>query len=263
LGGAGGSGIGGTGYSAYKSATPGRMNTGSGGGGGGWTSSTSTTKGGDGGPGIAIIRIPSSYISSATYTSNGLGITTTGSPNIVYSGNNIIYSFVNSGTIGFTILPQLTTTMELLAVGGGGQGGWGWGGGGGAGGLIALSGVPIQTNTPYTITIGAGGTGGSAPNSQGRNGSNTSVLGYTAYGGGGGGSWDGAALFPATGFLKVQIVLKDYQYHGVHLHKEILVVLADQIIQHLMKAGAAEVPVLQEILVHLEYIKVALDYFQQ
>ena len=44
--------------------------------------------------------------------------------------------------------------------------------------------------------------------------------------------------------LKVQRVLKDYQYHGVHLHKEILVDLADQIIHHLMKAVAVAVPVL-------------------
>jgi hypothetical protein len=198
LGGAGGSGVGGTGYSSYTSATPGKVNTGSGGGGGGWSSSTSTTKGGDGAPGIAIIRIPSSYVSNASYTSNGLSITTTGTPNVIYSGNDIIYSFVNSGTITFNLLPKFITTAELLIVAGGGQGGYGWGGGGGAGGLISSTDYVIEANT-YTITVGAGGTGGHSSGVRGNNGSNTLAFGYTAYGGGGGGSWDGTASYPAAG----------------------------------------------------------------
>ena len=56
------------------------------------------------------------------------------------------------------ISSSYTITYLLVAGGGGGAGGY-EGGGGGAGGLLYGTYAAIPT-TPYTITIGAGGTGG-------------------------------------------------------------------------------------------------------
>lgn len=82
--------------------------------------------------------------------------------------------------------PVNSINAIALVVAGGGGGGYNFGGGGGAGGTIFNSNLNIL-NSNYTITIGAGGTGSSVsviPTS----GTNTTAFGYTAVGGGAGGT---------------------------------------------------------------------------
>ena len=95
---------------------------------------------------------------------------------------------------GFTsYIPQYT--VSYLAVGGGGGGGGngsgGTGGGGGGGGGVLTGSTSLIIGTTYPVVIGAGGTGGIQQN--GTSGSNTTFAGLTAYGGGAGGSQNGAA----------------------------------------------------------------------
>jgi hypothetical protein len=103
--------------------------------------------------------------------------------------------FQSSGlfSIGNTV-PNYT--LNYLVVGGGGGGGDRHGGGGGAGGV--LSGTFIARPATYTVTVGEGGAGGNHESSPltlpgaGRQGGNSSILGVaTAFGGGGGGTYDG------------------------------------------------------------------------
>jgi hypothetical protein len=78
---------------------------------------------------------------------------------------------------------------RYLIVAGGGGGGSDMGGGGGAGGYLAGTNFAL-TQSSYVITVGAGGTGAPAGTSgpAGSNGQNTTALGFTAIGGGGGAS---------------------------------------------------------------------------
>ena len=82
-----------------------------------------------------------------------------------------------------------TSSVSYLVVAGGGGGGYGndVGGGGGAGGLLAGS-TGVLPSTSYTITIGAGGVGLTTYVNSNPAGSNTTALGFTAIGGGGGNS---------------------------------------------------------------------------
>ena len=86
--------------------------------------------------------------------------------------------------------PTDVTLVDYLIVGGGGAGGYWHGGGGGAGGLITGVDFPISAATPYTVTIGSGGTavqsGPGAP--AGSAGSNSVFSTMTAIGGGAGGT---------------------------------------------------------------------------
>ena len=96
-----------------------------------------------------------------------------------------------------------SVTVNYLVVGGGGGGGDRHGGGGGAGGV--LSGNWSASAGTYIITVGAGGQYGSTseggqvaygyPNGCGSKGGDSALSGtgisVTAYGGGGGGSYDG------------------------------------------------------------------------
>jgi len=103
----------------------------------------------------------------------------------------------------FSILLSATTpTVDFLVVAGGGGGGSGWSGGGGAGGFRTSAGISggggsaesalaVTGGTPYTITIGAGGTG-SAGNSSGGTGNPSSLSSITSAGGGSGGGGNGA-----------------------------------------------------------------------
>ena len=106
--------------------------------------------------------------------------------------NEKLHAFTSSGTFTNTIA---SLSVEALLVAGGGGGGSGQtvcttnhhcGGGGGAGGLIYKSAETLTTGDK-TITVGTGGTGArSEIDSAGEKGTNTTALGYTTLGGGGG-----------------------------------------------------------------------------
>jgi len=172
-GGAGGSGGGGAGGAfAGGIGVSGTANLGGGGGGGG---DNSPGAGGQGGSGVVII----SYVGAQQF---GGGIVTS-------SGGNTIHTFQTSGTLS----PLSSLTASYLIVAGGGSGGGQVGGGGGAGGLLSGSGVTIDTNSIYLVTVGAGGIGTSAGGTNGTN-SAFSMVSTAAVGGGSGGSSNGAVV---------------------------------------------------------------------
>jgi hypothetical protein len=141
-GGAGGTGGGGAGSVSGAAASNGTANLGGGGGGGGDTGSLSGS-GGGGGSGVVII----SYVGAQQF---GGGVVTS-------SGGNTIHTFQTSGTLS----PLSSLTASYLIVAGGGGGGTSDGsnitGGGGAGGMQTGSGLTIDTNSIYVVTVGAGG----------------------------------------------------------------------------------------------------------
>lgn len=168
--GTGGSGGGGNGAKT-AAATSGTANLG-GGGGGGYASFS----GAQGGSGIVII----SYAGAQQF---GGGVVTS-------VGGNTIHTFTTSGTL-VPVTPL--TASALIVAGGGGAGGssGGGGSGGGAGGFRTATGLTIDTNSIYLVTVGAGGaapspTFGTAVT--GNSGSNSSFLATTSAGGGGGGA---------------------------------------------------------------------------
>jgi hypothetical protein len=179
----GGNGGGGKGADSTNSwvGYSGEANKGGGGGGGGYVSSW--LNGGQGGSGVVII----SYVGAQQF---GGGVVTS-------SGGNTIHTFTTSGTL--SPLNSLTASYLIVAGGGGGAatfgGGYGGGGGGGAGGLLSGSGVTIDTNSIYAVTVGASGAGGASAGAVGTNGGNStfSMVTTTAVGGGGGASYPGAS----------------------------------------------------------------------
>ena len=183
-GGTGGSGGGGTGGTTGSAGT---TNTGS--GGGGIQGSTS----GSGGSGVVII----SYLSPQKF---GGGIVTT-------SGSNTIHTFQTSGTLS----PLSTLSASYLIVAGGGSGGGGGdaNGGGGAGGLLTGSGLTIDTNSIYVVTVGAGGSITSSGSSSQFSAFATTAVGggaganrnstVAASGGSGGGGSEGTTPYPTAG----------------------------------------------------------------
>jgi hypothetical protein len=175
-GGAGGSGGGGAGSTgAGTTGAAGTANLGGGGGGGGSGSGTNFGGGGQGGSGIVII----SYVGAQQF---GGGIVTS-------SGGSTIHTFTTSGTLS----PLSSLTASSLVVAGGG-GGAALGGGGGAGGYRTGSGITLDTNSTYLVTVGAGGTKGVYATPAPTNGSNSAFLAITSAGGGyGGGASTGAA----------------------------------------------------------------------
>jgi hypothetical protein len=177
-GGSGGGGAGGVGVLG----TAGTANLGGGGGGG-----AASAVGGQGGSGVVIIR----YLGAQQF---GGGVVTS-------SGGYTIHTFNTSGTLA--PLSSVTVNNYLIVAGGGGAGGQettagggGWsGGGGGAGGMLTGSGITIDTNSTYLVTVGSGGAGGtsSASPTDGTSGSSSafSMVTTTAVGGGGGGKGGG------------------------------------------------------------------------
>jgi len=161
-GGAGGGGNGATG----GTATSGTANLGGGGGGAGENGSSST--GGNGGSGVVII----SYVGAQQF---GGGVVTS-------SGGNTIHTFTTSGTLS----PLSSLTASSLVVAGGGGGGKRIAGGGGAGGYRTGSGITLDTNSTYLVTVGAGGAGGDVYTVAGTSGSNSVFNAITSAGGGGG-----------------------------------------------------------------------------
>jgi hypothetical protein len=171
-GGAGGTGGGGAGSASTTAATSGTANLGGGGGGGGRTAGVDNSNGGSGGSGVVII----SYVGAQQF---GGGIVTS-------SGGNTIHTFQTSGTLS----PLSSLTANALIIAGGGGGGYNSGGGGGAGGFVTSSGLTIDTNSIYLVTVGAGGNA-STGSGQGTSGGNSSfsLATTTAVGGGLGGSF--------------------------------------------------------------------------
>jgi hypothetical protein len=110
-------------------------------------------------------------------------------------GEYTIHTFIGNET--FTVSGSTPMPIEYLIVAGGGGGGSGMGGGGGAGGVIIGS-TSLSTGT-FNIVIGSGGAGAPAGTSgpRGTNGNNTTGLGLTAIGGGGGASDHDSASYPA------------------------------------------------------------------
>ncbi|MEZ5902633.1 MAG: type I secretion C-terminal target domain-containing protein [Alphaproteobacteria bacterium] len=108
-------------------------------------------------------------------------------------GGWIVQTYTTVGTIAWT--PHVDVSeVYYLVVGGGGGGGGRHGGGGGAGGLVTNWGGTAYSvsATPYTITVGDGGTfSQTSPTNQsiGTNGGNSIFDAVTALGGGGGGSY--------------------------------------------------------------------------
>ena len=175
--GSGGSGGGGAGVAGDAGATAGTANTGGGGGGSGG-SGGGNGSGGAGGSGVVII----SYAGAQQFSG---GIVTS-------VGGNTIHTFTTSGALG----PITTLSASYLIVAGGGGGGASRasaasGSGGGAGGLLSGSGVTIDPNSTYLVTVGAGGSGGTAGGTSGGTGNGVqggnsafSMVTTTAVGGG-------------------------------------------------------------------------------
>jgi hypothetical protein len=166
----GGTGGGGSGGGTSVAPTPGTSNTGGGGGG------VRSGAGMSGGSGIVII----SYAGAQQF---GGGVVTS-------VGGNTIHTFTTSGTLS----PITSLSASYLVVAGGGSGGYdtaGNAGGGGAGGLLTGTGLTLDANSIYTVTVGAGGTAPTAANSVGNDGSNSAfgLVATTAVGGGGGGTY--------------------------------------------------------------------------
>ena len=95
-----------------------------------------------------------------------------------------VCTFTSDGTL--TVTGSGTLYYELAAGGGGGASVRGGGGGGGA---LERGSMSVTAGT-YAVVIGAGGAGASTSNAPNvaQNGGNTTALGITALGGGGGGS---------------------------------------------------------------------------
>jgi Concanavalin A-like lectin/glucanases superfamily len=100
--------------------------------------------------------------------------------------------------------PVNSVNAAVLLVAGGGAGGMDFGGGGGAGGVIQLNNYVLSYGNlslpPYTAIVGAGGAGPTTYAGLPSSGSNTSMFGYTAIGGGyGAGSAAGPAYAATSG----------------------------------------------------------------
>ena len=180
-----GGGGGRNGSSPNNSGTGGLGGGGTFGGGGAGTANTGGGAGGtgggtagSGGSGVVII----SYVGAQQF---GGGVVTS-------SGGNTIHTFNTSGTLS----PLSSLTASYLIVAGGGGGGASRtnaasGSGGGAGGLLSGSGVTIDTNSIYLVTVGSGGSGGIAGGTSGGTGNGVqggssafSMVTTTAVGGG-------------------------------------------------------------------------------
>jgi Concanavalin A-like lectin/glucanases superfamily len=118
-----------------------------------------------------------------------------------YTANTIIPSkFIPSKTYNSIIpIPSVPKpNVDYLLVAGGGGGGFNAGSGAGAGGVV-LGKFQYAPGLSYTITIGGGGTTGTSDPISGTMGGNSSMFGFTVYGGGGGGSGLSNGLFGGSG----------------------------------------------------------------
>lgn len=126
---------------------------------------------------IALVPKPTASVPNPT----GVLISSTGKVTPIPSTNGIVAAESLSNY-----------TLDLLVVAGGGSGGGAnsssVGAGGGAGGLIYKQDLRIVPNVAYPIVIGAGGAATSGQ-VNGNSGEDSSAFGFTAVGGGYGGTW--------------------------------------------------------------------------
>lgn len=101
----------------------------------------------------------------------------------------VIDTFTSTGSFSYSV-PSGTSSVTVLAVAGGGGGGSTIGGGGGAGGMVESSTYPVSPGGSVPGSVGDGGPGSGSRGGRGTAGQNTIFGTITAYGGGGGGSWD-------------------------------------------------------------------------
>lgn len=154
---------------------------------------------------IQITTLGANAVIDAHYTTTGLSLPTGGNSQRPYSPwagtiryNSDIYApeyWSGNAWVAFgsnVVVPVTSITTRYLIVAGGGGGGRGGAGGGGAGGLLTGNISLALDATAYSIVIGAGGlanpgTGSPPCVNSGFNGANSTGLGLTAIGGGGGG----------------------------------------------------------------------------
>jgi hypothetical protein len=110
-----------------------------------------------------------------------------------------VHSFTSVGGANFNVVKTDGLDVEYLVVAGGGGGGRSdrGGGGGGAGGLLTnLGGTkqPLNTGTPYAVTVGGGGSAGGSSQTQGTSGSNSAFSTFATANGGGGGGREGTTV---------------------------------------------------------------------
>lgn len=114
----------------------------------------------------------------------------------ISSVNYQTHIFTTTGSHTLTV--SSSVNVDFLLVGGGGGGGMDMGGGGGGGGVVIGNNYSLSAGN-YTINVGVGGTGAPAANVNGQasgheftigaqNGGDTTFAGFTAKGGGYGGS---------------------------------------------------------------------------
>jgi hypothetical protein len=77
-----------------------------------------------------------------------------GKTNLSSFGKDTVTSRTSTGAV--TTQPG-TRMVRTLVVAGGGGGGVNGGGGAGGGGFRDISGIAVSGNTPYTMTVGGGG----------------------------------------------------------------------------------------------------------
>jgi hypothetical protein len=122
-----------------------------------------------------------------------------GGDTVTTDGTYWYHTFLSSGAF----IPSKILTVDYLVVAGGGGGGSPRSGGGGAGGLrstVTATGgggsletaLSLTANTPYPVTVGAGGTGGTGGTGTGTNGGNSAFSTITSTGGGFGGIGSGS-----------------------------------------------------------------------
>jgi len=151
--------------------------------------------------GFAQYSTFSLYALSAVGTTPVIAPYASGGDIIQTDGTYWYHAFLSSGY--FTPNKALSCDYLVVAGGGGGAsasnaGNSEGGGGGGAGGLRSTvtatggggsleSKLSLNSNTPYTVTIGSGGSGGAVSNNNGSQGSNSVFASITSLGGGYGG----------------------------------------------------------------------------
>lgn len=116
-----------------------------------------------------------------------------------------IKEFTTPGTYTWVAPAGVTSVSALIVAGGGGGAGSnttgsGPRGGGGAGGLYWEPGITVTPGNSYSITVGLGGQGGyGSGENNAANGQNSSAFGFTAIGGGGGGTYVSATVQGGSG----------------------------------------------------------------
>ena len=143
---------------------------------------------------LALSLLPGMQVSSTGTVTN------TSEAGVAYKTHTFLASALTSANHSVTFTGN--GTIDFLMVGGGGGGGGQVGGGGGAGGMVVASNYAVTAGT-YAIVVGGGGVGSRLCCSPytpepGDYGKNTTFLGITARGGGGGGCHPSAAR-PVSG----------------------------------------------------------------